>query len=282
MLRGFMFRRVAIIGVGMMGGSLGLALKKYQLAKEVVGFSPKEESLEAAKGVGAIDVGETDIGKAVRQSDLVILAAPVDSIIKLMKSINPFLKRGCLVTDVGSTKAQILEASSVMLQQPAFFVGSHPLAGSEKQGVMNASAALFEGALCVVTPTETTHPTALRRVITMWNKIGAQVKELSPQRHDEILGAVSHLPHVLAFGIISSIPDEFFECSPQSLKDLTRVAGSSPQMWNDICLSNSRHIIQALDAVIKELATLRLAIVQKDSPKLIDYFSKARDKRSKL
>lgn len=282
MLGAMMFRRVTIVGVGLMGGSLGLALKKHRLAKEVVGLSPRQESLDLALKAGAIDVGETDIGKAVRNSDLVILATPVDSIIKLMKSISPHLKRGALITDMGSTKVQILEASEQLLQQPGLFVGSHPLVGSEKQGVENASAELFENAICIVTPTTNTNATASRRIQNLWIKVGAKVKSLEPHIHDEILGTVSHMPHVVAFGVISSVPEEYFENSPQSLKDLTRIAASSPQMWNDICLSNSRNVVQSIDRVVKELSILRLAIVQKDSQKLMDYFAQAREKRTKL
>jgi prephenate dehydrogenase len=276
------FRRVTIVGVGLMGGSLGMALKKHRLVKEVVGLSPKRESLDQAVKSGAIDVGETDVARAVKNSDLVILATPVDSIIKLMKSVDPFLKRGCFVTDIGSTKVQILEAAEKLLSQPGFFVGAHPLVGSEKNGVENASADLFEKSTCMITPTAQTHQAALRKVQQMWAKIGASVKTMDPRVHDEVLGYVSHMPHVLAFGLVSAIPETYFENSPQSLKDLTRIASSSPQMWNDICLSNSRNVVKSIDQLVKEMSILRLAIVQKDSQKLMDYFTRAREKRSAL
>lgn len=282
MLGSTMFRRVTIVGVGLMGGSLGLALKKHRLVKEVVGFSPRQESVELALKSGAIDIGEKDLVKAVRNSDLVVLAAPVDSIIKLMKSIRPHLKRGALVTDLGSTKVQILEASETLLSQPNFFVGTHPMVGSEKQGVENASADLFNNAICIVTPTAITNATAIRKIQQMWTKLGANVKNFEPQVHDEIMAYVSHLPHVLAFGLASMIPDEYIENVPQSLNDMTRIAASSPQMWNDICLSNSFHLVKSIDQIVNELSVLRLAIVQKDSKKLMDYFTKSRDKRLKF
>ncbi len=278
-LRSRTFRRITIVGVGMIGGSLGMAIKKNKLAREVVGLSYQQASLDAAIKNKAIDVGFTDVQKAIRNSDLVILATPVDSIIKLLSAINPYLKRGCVVTDVGSAKVEIMEAVEKKLKASNFFVGSHPLAGSEKIGSDNAREDLFENTLCVMTPKKETHRTARERVKYFWTKLGANVKCLKPEEHDEILSYISHLPHLMAYGLMETIPKNFIEYAAQGLKDTTRIAGSSPQMWNDICMSNSKYVLKSLDEMVKNLSHLRKAIVRHDQKTLMDHFTKAKEKR---
>lgn len=281
-LRSRTFKKITIVGVGMIGGSLGMAIKKNNLAKEVVGLSYQQKSLDAAIKNNAIDVGCTDIQQAVRNADLVILATPVDSIIKMLSAINPYLKRGCVVTDVGSSKVEIVEAVDKKLKSANFFVGSHPLAGSEKVGSDNAREDLFENSLCIMTPQKSTHRTAREKVKKFWMKLGADVKFLKPEEHDETLSYVSHLPHLIAYGLMETIPEKFIEFSPRSLKDTTRIAGSSPQMWNDICMSNSTYILKALDETVKNLAVLRKAIVRHDQKTLMEHFTKAKEKRDAI
>ncbi len=281
-LRSRTFKKITIVGVGMMGGSLGMAIKKNRLAKEVVGLSYQQKSLDKAVKNKAIDVGYTDVQQAVRNADLVILATPVDSIIKMLSAINPYLKRGCVVTDVGSSKVDIIEATKKKLKYPNFFVGSHPLAGSEKVGSDHSREDLFEGVLCIMTPQKTTHRTAREKVKKFWMKLGAHVKFLKSEEHDEMLSYISHLPHLMAYGLMETIPEKFIEFAPQGLKDTTRIAASSPQMWNDICMSNSTHILKALDETVKNLAVLRKAIVRHDQKTLIDHFIKAKEKRDAM
>jgi len=278
-LRSYMFRKVTIVGVGLMGGSLGMAIKKRGLAKEVVGLSHRQSSLVEAIKLQAIDIGFTDVAKAIRGSDLVVLAAPVDSIIKLFSKISKHLKRGCIVTDLGSAKSDIVEEAEKSLSNPSFFVGSHPLAGSEKKGVTYATSDLFENSLCLMTPTQMTNQVAKEKIKHLWAKLGAEVKLISPEEHDEILAYVSHLPHLLAYGLMETISKDHLEFSSQGLKDTTRIASSSPQMWNDICIANSRNIIKALDGLINNLSILRKAIVSRDQKSLIHYFTKAKEKR---
>ena len=236
-----MFKRVTIVGVGMMGGSLGMAIKKHRLAREVTGLSHRQSALAQAMKNKAIDVACLDVKKATSNADLVVLAAPVDSIIKLFSTINSYLKRGCIVTDIGSAKAKIVEQGEKMLSAPAFFVGSHPLAGSEKKGVAHATADLFEGSTCIMTPTKTTNQVAKQKIKHFWTKLGMEVKLLSPEEHDEILAYVSHLPHLLAYGLMESVPEKYFEYASKGLKDTSRIAASSPQMWNDICMANTKN-----------------------------------------
>ncbi len=282
MLRSSVFRRVAIIGVGFMGGSLGLALKKHGLASEVAGISHRQVTLEKAIELKAIDEGFTDLPKGVASADLVVLAAPVQAIIQQFSLINPHLKRGCLVTDMGSVKADIVERAESVLAAPGMFVGSHPLAGSEKKGVENAYADLFANARCIMTPTAKTSPLAKEKIKFLWTKLGCQVEVLSPEDHDRIFAQVSHLPHLLAYALVGSIPKEYLAHAPQGLKDSTRIAASSPQMWNDIFLANPKNVLNALDALVKDLALLRKAIIQRDPKALMQYLEKAKEKRDSI
>jgi len=277
-----MFRKVTIVGVGLMGGSIGLAIKKYGLAKEVVGLSHRQSSLMQAIKMKAIDSGLVDVPKAIRNADFVILAAPVESIIQLFATINPYLKRGCIVTDVGSSKGEIVDAAEKILTVPNFFVGSHPLIGSEKKGVNHSNAELFEKSQCLMTPTDKTNTVAKEKVKQFWTKIGAQVGFIPAEEHDQILASVSHLPHLIAYGLIETIPQEYLKYAPQSLIETTRIASSSPQLWNDICLSNSKNVVKSLDDLVKGLAQLRKAIVSQDQKKLMEYFSSAKGKRDSL
>lgn len=281
-LRPYLFRRIAIVGVGLIGGSLAKAIKKYRLAKEVVGCSQGSESLSAALKAGIIDQGYQDVTKAVTNADLVILAAPVGTITGMLSLIGPHLRRGCVVTDVGSSKAAIVTAAHKNLPSHVFFVGSHPLAGSEKTGVANASAELFEQATCIMTPIEATHRMAKDRVKLFWTKIGANVKFMTPEEHDSTLGYVSHLPHMVAFALIEAVPSEVLAYAASGLKDTTRIAGSSPQMWGDIGLSNKRNIIRALDEVTKNLSIIRKAIYTDDQKTLLNLLKNAKTKRESL
>lgn len=281
-LKPTMFRRVAIVGVGLMGGSLAMAIKKYQLAREVVGIANRQETLDKALQLKAIDEGFTDIAKGIVNADLVVLAAPVGSIVKILSSINPHLRRGCLMTDLGSAKSDIVEKAESTLSVPGFFVGSHPLAGSEKNGVDYASAELFENARCIMTPTAKTNQVAKEKIKHLWTKIGAKVEFLSPEEHDKILAYVSHLPHLLAYGLMETIPQEFLGYALQGLKDSTRIAASSPQMWNDVCMANSRNVLNALDELVKHLCAIRKAVINHDEKNLVHHFAKAKEKRDGL
>ncbi|OGX24898.1 MAG: hypothetical protein A2787_03370 [Omnitrophica WOR_2 bacterium RIFCSPHIGHO2_01_FULL_48_9] len=281
-LRTPLFRRISIIGVGLMGGSLGLAIKKQNIAREVVGFSHTPASLAYAVEHKIIDQAASDLKTAVHNADLVILATPVKTIVNLLPMLAPHLSRYCIVTDVGSTKSSIVQAALKNLPSHQMFVGSHPLAGSEKKGASHASAELFEGTTCIMTPTEQTNRLAKDKLKHFWTSLGAQVKFLPPEQHDKILSYVSHLPHLVAYAVIEAIPAEHLEFSAQGLKDTTRIASSSPQMWNDICLANPKNIVKSLDEVVKNLSAIRKMIMTKDEQGLNDYFHKSKTKRDSL
>lgn len=280
--RSFLFRKVAIIGVGLIGGSLGQALKKHKLAKEVLGVSRRKETLVQAVKMNAIDHGSHDIKRAVVNADLVVLATPVSIVNAMFETIAPHIKKNCIITDVGSTKVSIVADAQKTLPNPAMFVGSHPVAGSEKKGVEYSNPELFAKMNCIMTPTSDTHRHAVDRVKKMWSTMGAQVKIMSPEEHDQILAYVSHLPHLVAYALMSTIPDERLPFGAQGLKDTTRIAASNPEVWRDICFANARNIINAIDECAENLGRLRKAITDKDEKILMNELKNAKKKRDKL
>ncbi len=278
-LRSYLFRKVTIIGIGLIGGSLGKAIKKHKLAREVIGVAQQQSTLTLAIKNQVIDHGYLDVKKAVVNADLVVLATPVSIITGILSMIGPHLRRNCIVTDVGSSKLSIVHAAQQHLPSASFFVGSHPLAGSEKRGVQHAQEDLFNGSVCIMTPTEETHRVARDRVKLLWTKLGCQVKLLSPEEHDKILAYISHLPHLMAYALMEAIPSEYLPYAAQGLKDTTRIASSSPQMWTDICMGNSKNLIRALDELVKNLSALRKAVSSHNQRELTEHFQAAKQKR---
>ncbi len=276
------FRKVAIIGVGLIGGSLGMTIKNKRMSREVAGISLRHTSLVTALKSHAIDRAYHDMKKVLLDADLVILATPVNTIINILAMMGPFLKRGCIVTDVGSTKLTIVETAEKKLPNHCSFVGGHPLAGSEKQGAMFANPDLFGNAICLLTPTEKTNRSAYDKIKNFWTQLGSKVVSVSPAEHDKILAYISHLPHLLAYALMGVIPQNCLNYAAQGLKDATRVAASSPNMWNDICMANSKNLVQALDEMVKQLAAFRKMIVFKDENSLIEQFKKSKAKRDGL
>lgn len=277
-----LFNKVAIIGVGLIGGSIGMAIRKKRLAKEIIGVCRKRKSLENAIRKKAIDRGFLDIEKAVWGADLVILATPILSMPKLIKGALGFLKKDCVLMDVGSTKAQITKAIEGIISKDIKFVGTHPMAGSEKSGVNAADANLFCGALCIITKTKNTDRNALKRIKLLWQTLGADIKIMKPSVHDRIISTTSHLPHLVAANLVSSVPRKDFEFAATGFGDTTRIALSDPDMWVDICLSNKKEIINALDRFSANLNILRNAIKTKNRKLLFAILKKARQKRAKI
>ncbi|MGD9015505.1 MAG: prephenate dehydrogenase/arogenate dehydrogenase family protein [Candidatus Omnitrophota bacterium] len=270
-----LFNQVAIIGVGLIGGSIGLGIKKKRLAKQVVGISRHKSTINLAKKRGAIDIGSLDIS-AIKKADLVILAAPVNSIIQLGVKIRGLIKPGTLVTDTGSTKKSVVKILEKALPN---FVGGHPLSGSEKQGVANARDDLFCGSLCILTPTRKTPQLALSRIRKLWIELGSRVILLTPARHDKLISHVSHLPHIIAFSLIQSVPRSSLFLASSGLKDTTRIAASPAGLWEDIFLTNAENILVALRGFTNSLSGIRRAIKQGDARALERLLRQARLKR---
>jgi prephenate dehydrogenase len=273
-----MFNKVAVIGTGLIGGSLALAIKRQKLAKEVVGVARHQASLELALRRKVIDRGALALD-IIKGADLLILAAPVDTIITLRKRILKFVSRDCIVTDVGSTKESIVSLLSGCFPN---YLGSHPLAGSEKRGVLHAQAGIFKGTLCILTPTVKTRRAAMEKIQALWQRIGAKVICLSPKEHDRVLSFTSHLPHAVAFSLIDSIPDESLKFSASGLKDTTRIAASDALLWQGIFLTNRKNMLKAITAFDKKLSRIKSAISRNDKKKLTAILALAQKKRNSL
>jgi prephenate dehydrogenase len=262
-----LFERVTIVGVGLIGGSFGLAARAAGLIGEVVGCGRGEANLRTAQARGIIDRFAHDPAVAARDADLLLLAVPVNAIATVARACAPALRAGAVVTDVGSVKAPILTAVEAVLPAAVSFVGAHPIAGTEDAGAAAADPDLFRGRRCIVTPGARASAAAVSKVRGLWEGVGMQVEEMTAARHDEILAWVSHLPHALAFSTVNALLGSdaaALAYGGPSFRDLTRVAGSSPATWCDIFLANAAQVDRAITAFIATLNALRDAIVRGD------------------
>lgn len=275
------FNKIAIIGVGLIGGSIGLAVKGKRLAKEVVGVCRHKESLRRAKERRVIDKGTLDYRNAVKDAELVILATPISQIIKIVKEIIPSLRKGCLITDTGSTKSEIVRRIEEVLPKGIYFVGAHPLAGSEKRGSNFARADLLQGAMCILTKTLKTDSSALKKIANFWKKLGSRIVVLSPRRHDQIIALMSHLPH-LAAGQLVKVASANLAFAASGFLDTTRIASSNAEIWADIFLTNKKFVIQAIDTYVKNLELIKSLIREEDRRKLSAEFRKIKALRDGL
>lgn len=273
-----LFNRVAIIGTGLIGGSIALAIKKNRLANEVIGVSRHKKSLLLAKRKGAIDRGSLSLG-IIRDADLLILATPVNTIINLAPKISDIVGKDSIVTDVGSTKEEIVLRLEKIFPN---YVGSHPLAGSEKRGIINAHPDLFKDSLCILTPTVNTNNRVLNKLKLLWNRIGARTVLFSPPLHDKVLSFVSHLPHIVAFSLIGIIPRQYLKFASTGLKDTTRIAASEAELWADILLSNRKNIVKTIELLEINMARIKSAIQKKNRKGLSLIIKKAKVKREIL
>jgi len=273
-----LFNKVAIVGVGLIGGSIGLTLKKKPLCSQVIGVSSHESTLKNAKKMKAIDSGSRDL-KVIKEADLVVLAAPVGIIMKLAPLISRIIKRDCLVVDVGSTKEKIVSELERLFPN---YVGSHPLAGSELRGIKNARCGLFKGSTVLLTPTARTKKPVLNKIKKFWAGLGAKVFFISPALHDKVLSFTSHLPHIAAFSLIGVIPENFLKFSSGGLKDTTRIAASDAGLWEDIFLSNRENILASVRLFEKRIAGIKSAIGKNDGARLRKILTQARKKRELL
>jgi len=262
------FERAAIVGVGLIGGSLALAARRAGLIGEVIGIGRSAANLETARARGIIDRAVRDLS-GVEPVDLVVLAVPVRSTAAAMRALLPHVRAGTIVTDVGSVKGDVVAAMAEVLPADRPFVGAHPIAGSERAGAGAADVELFHGAPCVVTPTAATPRAAVARVRALWEGVGARVHEMSPAAHDRALAYVSHLPHVVAYALVRALDDaQLAALSGGSWRDATRVAESKPELWCDILLANAEAVIAATDAFAAQLTALRAAVVAGDASAL--------------
>ena len=272
------FDKVAIIGVGLIGGSFGLALKKKALAKEIIGIGHRQKSIDQALRVRAIDQGYLGLDP-IRGADLVILSAPIKEIINILPKLKNLISEDCLIIDAGSTKFQIIK---IVEKHKLRFIGCHPLAGMEKKGPENARADLFKNSLCLLVPPKKYNPQDLSRVKKLWEALESRTMVLNSARHDRILAFTSHLPHAVVFSLIDCLKSDYLKFGAGGLKDTTRIGLSDPLLWKDIFLTNRKELLSALHTFEKSLQRLKSLIKNNNDGALRAYLEKSRDKRNGL
>lgn len=251
------FQRISILGVGLLGGSIGMAAKSLISNVTIIGYGHRRQTLDKAIQFGAIDLSCDDPARAVAEADLTILCTPVGLFPQMINSIRGAVRPGSVVTDVGSTKKSIVQLAEKELAQTAHFVGSHPMAGSEKRGVEFARPDLFQKAICITTPTRKTNPDALTAVEQFWQTLGMRIVRVDPARHDRLLADVSHLPHALASALIAMQREEGLELSGKGFLDTTRIAGGDGNLWRDIFLDNRDNLKASIARLEKQLRRLK-------------------------
>ncbi|WFE68589.1 prephenate dehydrogenase/arogenate dehydrogenase family protein [Thiomicrospira sp. R3] len=280
-------QRLAVIGVGLIGGSFALKLKQLGLVGEVVGYGRNLENLEKAIQLGVIDYYEADLLAAVKDADLIVLAVPLASIAPIYAQIAQGLKPGAIVTDVGSAKFSVVKQVEFQLgYQPSFFVPGHPIAGREKSGVEAVEADLYLNHRVILTPQDYTEAHAISMVESLWTAVGAQVTRMTAQYHDDVFAATSHLPHMLAFALVDMLNEHpelgnVFQYTAGGFRDFTRIASSDATMWRDIALQNSSAIVKWLAAYQVELSKLSHLIEKAQGEELYNLFFEAKAARGK-
>ena len=283
-----LIQRLAIIGVGLIGGSLARALKRANAVGEVIGCGRNINNLQQAIELGVIDRYDTQPAQAVTGADMIVVAVPLGTIAPIFAAIRDNLSPQAIITDVGSAKATVVaDAHQHLGYHLLRFVPGHPIAGTEKNGVAASFAELFERHRVILTPLLETHPQAIATVSAMWTQTGAEVVEMSVTHHDEVLAATSHLPHILAYSLVDTLAKmaektEIFRFAAGGFRDFTRIASSDPQMWHDICLANQQAILQILADFKGDLEQLASAIQQRDSQAIATVFNRAKSARDKF
>jgi prephenate dehydrogenase len=280
------FNEICIVGLGLIGGSFALNLKLKGFPGKITAVDINPEAVEKGIELKIIDKGSLKYS-IVSSADLVVIATPVGVYRNVIENLKPYIKERTVVTDLGSVKGKLVYTCEELLKEVAPFVGGHPIAGTEKSGVENAVENLFVNAKFIVTPTESTDRDALEKVKNLWRNLGSEVIEMNPFYHDKVFAAVSHLPHVVAYSIVSTIDElsedlktNLFDYTGGGFRDFTRIAMSDPVMWRDICIENSENILRSIKSFKRAIEEVERLIRAKDREKLKEFFEKAREKRS--
>ncbi len=272
--------RVAIVGVGLLGGSIGLALRAVGFTGRRIGIGRRMSSLNKALAYDAVDEVTCEPAEGVAGAKLVILGAPVGMFADLLRRMAPGLEPGTLVTDVASTKAEVVRLTSRLLPRGVRFVGSHPMAGSEKTGVEYARADLFDDALCILTPTKSTSRETIRQVEAFWRALGARTTRLAPRKHDQLLARISHLPHAVASALVRIARARgAIELAGPGFGDSTRIASGDAAMWTDIFRTNAGGMMEAIDLLIAELQKLRGRLAKDDAKAIEKWLASSKTTR---
>lgn len=279
--------QLTVIGVGLIGGSWARALREAGVVKTIVGSGRNEANLARAQELGVIDRYELDLAAAVAEADVVVVGVPLGAMRSVFEAIAPALRDGAILTDVGSAKASVVEDARAVFGERPNFVPGHPIAGTERSGVEASFAELFQRRRVILTPLPETSAAALQQVTQLWQAAGAEVVEMSVEHHDEVLAATSHLPHVLAYGLVDTLARwddsrEIFQFAAGGFRDFTRIASSDPVMWRDICLANREALSTALERYTADLAQLAAMVRAGDGPALEALFGHAKDARDRF
>jgi prephenate dehydrogenase len=280
-----MFNKITIMGVGLLGASFALALKKNRLCNSITGYGRNRENLLKAKERNIIDSFELDPASACEDADLIMLSTPVGSFLDMVKVISPSLKKGAILTDVGSVKGRLVREIEKILPKSVHYIGGHPIAGSDRSGIDSANSGLFRNAKCIITPTENSDPDALEKIQALWKSLGSDILNLSPEEHDRIYASVSHLPHVVAYAMVNTVADmdrSYLDFSGKGFMDATRIASSSEELWNDICLLNRDNLVEVIAVFQKNLERLEQYLKAGNSDSLKNEFRKARILREQI
>ncbi len=288
MSRDFLIPRLAVVGVGLIGGSLALALKHAGVVGEVVGCGRGKPNLEKAVELGVIDRYSRDPVEAVKDADVVFLATPVKSFAAVTKQLLPGLKEGAVLTDGGSVKAEIIAQLEPLLPEGISFVPGHPIAGTEKSGAEAAFPTLYQGKRCILTPTSETPESAIDLVRKMWLATGCEVVSMDAEKHDRILAAISHLPHMVAYSLVNAVgsydhyEENILEYSAGGFRDFTRIASSDPTMWRDIAETNRDALIEMMEQFETFFAELKADVAAGNSEKMFAFFLKSKQLRDAI
>jgi len=281
------FARVAVIGVGLIGGSFALALKAAKVCAQVVGVGRSKANLDAAVARGVIDVAASDVAQAAQGADLILVATPVAQVADVFGALAPVLAPGALVTDAGSTKRDVIAAARAGLgDRIAQYVPAHPIAGAEHSGAAAAKADLFRGKRVVLAPLAENSPQSVARIAAAWQACGARVANMAAEEHDAVFAAVSHLPHLLAFALVHELAErpnsaQLFGYAAGGFRDFTRIASSHPEMWRDICVANRDALLAELERYRAQLDSIRALLADGDAAGLEEVFAKARAARNR-
>ena len=286
-----MFDKVTIIGIGLIGSSLARVIKREKLAKCLTAHDINKEYLEKAKALGIVDEACDDLRESAKEADLVVLATPVGVYEEITKTIAQVLKKGAIITDVGSVKSVALKSveANIADDKEIVVVLGHPVAGTEKSGPEAGFAELFEGRWCILTPSIKSTDEAVAKVSKMWEKANMKVDIMSAEHHDKVMAAVSHLPHLIAYSIVGTVSDlegyeqkEIIKYSASGFRDFTRIAGSDPTMWRDIFLNNKETILELIQRFVEDLIALQRNIRWDEGNKLFDLFSRTQKIRKEV
>ena len=283
------FKKVCIIGLGLIGGSIGLAMKRSKISNQIIGFARSNSTLKRAIELGLVDKVKDNLEDAVNDCDLIILATPLSTFKKLVEEMSPFLKKDCIITDTGSAKLSVIEDLRGILPNNVEFIPGHPIAGTEESGPDAGFAELFDNRWCILTPTEENSSNAIDLVKEFWESIGSKVEIMDPLHHDKVLAITSHIPHLIAFNIVGTANNlanvtekEVVKYSAGGFRDFTRIAASDPKMWSDIFTYNSEAVLEMLELFSNDLAKLKAAVIKKDSDLLFSNFEKTREVRKNI